>query len=125
MRWETTRLGTRYSLSRSRSAFRLVACRRVAASGGSTAVAFLGVELHLDPDERDATRYGELPHSWPRERLDVEVANLGGRRGRGATVGGSGGGIGGQARAGEQRAQRQPRPRRLGGGEVAPDSVVR
>ena len=92
VRWETTILGTRYSLSRSRSAIRLVPCRRVAASGGSTTVAFLGVELHLDPDERDATRYGELPHSQPRERLDVEVANLGGRRGRGATVGGSGGG---------------------------------
>ena len=58
VRWENTKLGRLgLLLSLLRSAFWQVICRGVAVGGGSTALPFLGVELHVDSEERDATRH--------------------------------------------------------------------
>ena len=60
---------TRFSLVLSRRAFRLVTTGRIAASGASTTLPFVGVELQLDTEERDATRYRGIPpknsSDWP------------------------------------------------------------
>ena len=84
MRWESTKLGElgiRCFLPG--VAFRLGACRRVAASGGSTTLPFLGVELHVDHDERDATRYGPLTHNQARQGPRRLGPSLGGEGRRG------------------------------------------